>query len=69
MNYIQMPDPPEQAPTGYALWVFAKHVANFFHQAQQEGQLDEYFNLVNRLYEARWPQATNADTLSLVFFF
>lgn len=64
-----MQDPPDKSPTEYALFKFAKNMAQYYHQACGEGKLDEYFKLVDQLYEDRWSQATTADALSQVFFF
>ncbi|KAF8192197.1 hypothetical protein BJ912DRAFT_925102 [Pholiota molesta] len=39
----------------YAIWKFAKHAAIFYHQAEAEGNLKEYFKRIDKISRDRWP--------------
>ncbi|KAF8174862.1 hypothetical protein BJ912DRAFT_931302 [Pholiota molesta] len=39
----------------YAIWKFAKHAAVFYHQAEAEGNLKEYFERIDKISQDRWP--------------
>ncbi|KAF8170795.1 hypothetical protein BJ912DRAFT_933089 [Pholiota molesta] len=39
----------------YAIWKFAKHAAVFYHQAEAEGNLKEYFERIDKISRDRWP--------------
>jgi hypothetical protein len=39
----------------YAIWKFAQHAAAFYHQAEAEGRLKEYFKCIDKISRDRWP--------------
>ncbi len=47
--------PLKRAGNGYQKFLFTKYVAGFFIHARNSGHLQEYFELVAKLYEDRWP--------------
>lgn len=52
-----MDSSPELDPAGdqYRKWLFAKYVAVFFKQALDSGRLENYFELITKLHQDRWP--------------
>ena len=53
----------ETQPSSLAVLRFAKGVAKFYHQAEGETKIQEFYDLVEQLFKGRWPQAATPDKL------